>query len=78
MSLIDDFISLIFPKICAACGNSLWKHEETLCLSCEFHLPITNFHLSLENPVGALFWGRVPLASAAAFLYFHKDRKSVV
>jgi ComF family protein len=75
MSLLDDFISLIFPKICAACGNSLWKHEETICLSCEFHLPRTNYHLSLENPVGALFWGRVSLVSAAAFLYFHKGSK---
>jgi ComF family protein len=75
MSLFDDFISLIFPKICAACGNSLWKHEETLCLSCEYHLPRTEFHLSLENPVGSLFWGRVTLSSAAAFLYFHKGGK---
>ncbi|MCX6244523.1 MAG: ComF family protein [Bacteroidetes bacterium] len=75
MSLFDDFISLIFPRICAACGNSLWKHEETLCLSCEYHLPRTEFHLSLENPVGSLFWGRVTLSGAAAFLYFHKGGK---
>jgi len=75
MSLLDDFISLIFPKICAACGNSLWKHEETLCLSCEFHLPRTNFHHSLENPVGALFWGRVAPVSAAAYLFFQKGNK---
>lgn len=75
MLLIDDFISLLFPKICAACGNSLWKQEETVCLSCEFHLPRTNFHLILENPVSQLFWGRVNLESAAAFLYFNKGNK---
>ena len=75
MLLIDDFISLLFPKICAACGNSLWKQEETVCLSCEFHLPRTNFHLALENPVSQLFWGRVNLESAAAFLYFNKGNK---
>jgi ComF family protein len=75
MLLIDDFISLLFPRICAACGNSLWKQEETLCLSCEFHLPRTNFHLALENPVSQLFWGRVNLESAAAFLYFNKGNK---
>ena len=75
MLLIDDFISLLFPKICAACGNSLWKQEETVCLSCEFHLPRTNFHLAIENPVSQLFWGRVNLESAAAFLYFNKGNK---
>lgn len=75
MLLIDDFISLLFPKICAACGNSLWKQEETACLSCDFHLPRTNFHLALENPVSQLFWGRVNLESAAAFLYFNKGNK---
>lgn len=75
MLLIDDFISLLFPRICAACGNSLWKQEETVCLSCEFHLPKTNFHLSLENLVSRLFWGRVNLESAAAYLYFNKGNK---
>jgi len=75
MFLIEDFISLLFPRICAACGNSLWKQEETVCLSCEFHLPRTNFHLSLENPVSRLFWGRVNLESATAYLYFNKGNK---
>jgi ComF family protein len=75
MLLIDDFISLLFPKICASCGNSLWKQEETVCLSCEFHLPRTSFHLSLENPVSRLFWGRVNLESAAAYLYFNKGNR---
>jgi len=75
MILIDDFISLLFPRICAACGNSLWKQEETVCLSCEFHLPRTNFHLSLENPVSRLFWGRVNLESASAYVYFNKGNR---
>ena len=75
MLLIEDFISLLFPKICAACGNSLWKQEETVCLSCEYHLPRTNFHLSLENPISRLFWGRVNLESASAFVYFNKGNK---
>jgi ComF family protein len=75
MRLINDFFSLLFPRICAACGNSLWKHEETICLSCDYHLPRTNFHLSIENPVSRLFWGRVDLESAAAYLYFNKGNK---
>lgn len=75
LSLIEDLINLIFPRICAACGESLLKQEETICLSCEFHLPRTNFHLVLDNPVCRLFWGKVKLESAASYLYFNKGNK---
>lgn len=75
MKWIGDFFSLVFPRICAACGNSLWKHEDTICHSCEFHLPKTNFHFSDENPVTKMFWGRADLVSGAAFLYFNKGNK---
>ena len=72
MIWIGDFISLIFPKICAGCGNSLWKNEDIICRFCEYHLPKTNFHADRENPVTRLFWGRVNLDSGTAFLYFNK------
>jgi ComF family protein len=72
VSLIKDFIFLLFPRICASCGNSLLAAEEVICLSCEFHLPKTHFHLMPDNPVTKLFWGRVQLESAASFLYFNK------
>ena len=75
MIWIDDFISLIFPKICAGCGNSLWKNEEVLCHFCEFHLPKTNFHLDEENPVSRLFWGRAKIERGTAFLYFNKGNR---
>jgi ComF family protein len=75
MSLLDDFISLIYPNICAACGNSLFKHEEVLCNFCEFHLPQTNFHMEEENPVSAIFWGRANIVSAAAYYHFNKGSK---
>jgi len=75
MLFINDFISLIFPRICASCGNSLWKNEEVLCHFCEYHLPVTKFHHDLENPVTCLFRGRVLIETGAAFLYFNKGSK---
>lgn len=71
----SDFISLLFPRICPACGGILLKQEELICLSCEFHLPQTNFHLFLDNPVSQLFWGKVKLESAASYFYFNKGNK---
>lgn len=75
MNWIDDFIGLIFPRICVACGNNLWRYENTLCRNCEYHLPKTNFHLDPENPVARLFWGRVVVGHATAFLHFNKGSR---
>jgi ComF family protein len=72
VSLIKDFIFVLFPRICAACGNSLWASEEVICLSCRFHLPKTHFHLVPDDPVTKLFWGRVNIETASSFLYFNK------
>ena len=75
MNWADDFISLIFPRICAGCGNSLWRHEEVLCHSCEYHLPKTNFNPGEDNPVSRIFRGRVTLESGSAYLYFNKGNR---
>ena len=72
MIRLSDFISLVFPRICCGCGNTLWKHEEVICRLCEFHLPKTHFHTYRDNPVARIFYGRVPIGEAMAFLYFHK------
>ncbi len=75
VSLLDDFLSLIYPRICMACGNNLLKHEDCVCTSCLYHLPKTSFHLENDNPVNKLFWGRVKLESSAAFYYYNKGSK---
>jgi ComF family protein len=73
MKLFDDFISLIFPRICAACGELFFKNEEIICTKCLYKLPKTNFHCFADNPVMQIFWGRIELHSAAAFLNFTKS-----
>lgn len=70
-----DFLSLIYPRICVCCGNTLWQHEEIICNLCKYHLPKTHFHLEDENPVSKLFWGRAPVYSGAACFYFNKGSK---
>ncbi len=71
----DDFIGLVYPRICCGCGNSLWKHEHVLCDTCNYHLPRTNFHLQNDNPVNRIFWGRVNILSATSYLLFNKGSK---
>lgn len=74
-NLLDDFISLFFPKTCYACGNNLFRNENVICTSCLYHLPKTNFHKDTGNPVSKVFWGRVEIASATSFLYYRKGGK---
>lgn len=70
--MLSDFISLIYPRNCVACGNSLFKHEDQICNYCYLNLPKSNFHLLQKNPVEALFYGRTPIAFASSFYVFQK------
>lgn len=74
-SFIDDFISLLYPRVCAACGNSLFKNEEVICTFCLYHLPKTNYHLMDDSPLDKVFWGRAQLAQTAALYTFQKKGK---
>jgi ComF family protein len=72
---IEDFISLLYPRVCAACGNSLFKNEEVICTFCLYHLPKTNYHLMDDSPLDKVFWGRAQLAHTAALYNFQKKGK---
>jgi ComF family protein len=72
---IEDFIALLYPRVCAACGNSLFKHEEIICTYCLYHLPKTNYHRMKDNPLDKVFWGRVQLENTAALYTFQKKSK---
>lgn len=72
---IADFISLFFPELCQACGESLVVGEELICTGCRYNLPFTNFHLKPDNMVAQQFWGKINLEAAYAMCYFTKGGK---
>lgn len=70
MSLLMDFISLVYPNVCQVCGMSLFKHEHILCMKCKHHLPYARFSDDPRNPAAQVFWGRVPARMViTGFLY---------
>jgi ComF family protein len=73
--LWDDFISLLFPRLCYACGSHLLRNENLICTGCYVSIPRTNYHLQDENPVAQLFWGRCPVVKAAAFSYYSRGSR---
>jgi ComF family protein len=72
MKFISDFLSLIYPVVCQACNNSLFKHEKVVCHRCLYRLPRTRFAGEPKSPVASVFWGRVPLQSVAVAFYYNK------
>ncbi|HEY8929011.1 MAG TPA: phosphoribosyltransferase family protein [Mucilaginibacter sp.] len=72
---LHDFVSLLFPELCAACKESLMANEEIICMDCRFNLPYTNFHLPADNVVAQQFWGKINVQAAFALFYFTKGGK---
>jgi len=73
VSLINDFLALLYPRACEACGDSLYKHEDTLCNYCVLNLPKSEFHLDSTNPLCNALAGRVPVQIGASFYLFEKS-----
>jgi ComF family protein len=72
---LPELVHLFYPEACAACGNSLFSGEKTLCTQCLYYLPKTGFHLKPDNPVARQFWGKVNIHSATSLYFFHKGER---
>lgn len=71
----DDFLSLIYPKLCFACDQPLVANEEVICFTCRQQLPQTHYHLQPGNPVEQQFWGRCHLNAAAGYYFFRQGTR---
>lgn len=70
--MINIFINLLFPKVCAGCKGFLLKNEIVICTNCRHEIPVTNFHLFPENDAFKLFYGKLEVQYVSSFLNFHK------
>lgn len=69
----DSILHVVFPHVCDGCGSDLLNIESRLCIRCFASLPETNFEIHPNNPVEKDFWGRLPILSGSAHLYFTKE-----
>ena len=72
LNYLSDFWFLLYPRNCISCNNSLVNQENHICTSCKQKLPRTWYHYADDNPLAKMFWGRIPLHQAAAFLFYDK------
>ncbi len=70
--MLKSLVQLFYPRLCIACNGNLAVNETFLCTHCLLHLPQTYFHTLPEHHLSKVFWGRIPLEQALAFLYFKK------
>jgi ComF family protein len=68
-----SLLHLLFPHVCAGCGNDLLNENTALCLKCMDAIPETGFELHPNNPVEKKFWGRLPLIAGMAQYYFTRE-----
>jgi len=72
---LSDISELFYPSLCVTCGNRLISQEKYVCTECWQDLPVTNFHLNVENKVAQLFWGRIKIEQATSFFAYKKGSK---
>lgn len=71
LSILAKIIDLFFPHYCPICGNRLAGEEESICLSCNLHLPRTDtWKNPYDNEMAKMFWHLIPIEKACALFYY--------
>jgi competence protein ComFC len=76
-SLFRNFNHLIFPEKCLHCEGELIENENHVCDFCRSDISYTFFeNLNGPNEMDKLFWGRIPVESSYALMYFKEKTVS--
>lgn len=68
---LQALANFFIPHTCPGCGDALGSSTQHLCWRCLHQLPVTRFEAMTTNPVDRMFYGRLPLQYASAFLFFN-------
>lgn len=69
-NIITHITSLLYPRECAACGDTLTQGEQFICTACRFRIPVTGFVEQDENPIKERLAALMPIKRASALFYF--------
>ena len=71
--MLKDLFHLMYPELCAVCGEALVRQERHICMACLNAFPQTGIHTWPGNEVERRFWGKVPVERGIAFFYYEKE-----
>lgn len=71
--LLDFF----FPRECAICGRRLSASANSICMSCNLHLPRTHYQMNpKDNEMARMFWALMPIENAAALFFYQSHSRT--
>jgi ComF family protein len=73
--ILEDFVSLFYPRYCRGCYNSLVKGEDLICTQCLLEMPKSYYHLQRDNPFFLKFRGRLPVSHVMTLYKFVKESR---
>lgn len=73
--MIKEVVQLFFPKVCVSCSLEVPPPDRSICLNCEIDLPHALLPFGPQF-IEKVFWGRLPLMGAYAWLRFRKDNRA--
>ena len=68
--LWSDFVGVLFPRTCIVCGRTLVPSEQVCCTHCTLEMPLTHYKACEGNPIERIFWGKIPVVRANAFMEY--------
>lgn len=75
MKIINDVLSVLFPRRCHVCGSHLYGHEKYVCGNCLINLPRTMYHRLQFNAVEQRFAGKVKFERATSLFFYDKNSR---
>lgn len=75
MQLFKNIFQLFYPNLCITCHRELLQNELVLCSFCRHDLPLLPYNSYSNNKITQLFYGRIPVEKAVAFLRYQKEGK---
>lgn len=72
-SFLRPLLQVLFPHNCIGCCEPLFDTQKFFCRQCLEDFPFTHFEKDPNNPVSAIFAGRLPVQRASSWLFFAKN-----
>lgn len=69
-NIINDINTVLLPRLCFGCNVQLNRGEQLLCTVCRNQIPLTEYDFIEHNAVDTMFYGRIDIKKAAAFLFY--------
>ncbi len=73
MQVWSDFMDLIFPSACLACGDKILHKNDFICFKCKNQLPFTNHFQIQDNELQRRLSPLFDLERAASLIYFESE-----